>query len=92
MADNAIMVRRQGGGDGGGAKVTRESLEQYATRLNRMNFTIAQGNHWFVATRTTPDGEILHVLDSRKMFDGDDSPNGPVRRAASNLRVPYSDR
>ncbi|GGJ39632.1 hypothetical protein CDQ92_13230 [Sphingopyxis bauzanensis] len=92
MADNAIMVRRQGGGDGGGGKVTLESLEQYAARLNRMNFTIAQGIHWFVATRTTPDGEIQHVLDSRKMFDGDESPNGPVRRAASNLRVPYSDR
>lgn len=92
MADNAIMVRRQGGGDGGGGKVTLESLEQYAACLNRMNFTIAQGIHWFVATRTTPDGEIQHVLDSRKMFDGDESPSAPVRRATNNLRIPYSDR
>ena len=91
MADNAIMVRRQGGGDGGGAKITVDFLEQYAARLNRMNFT--RGIHWFVNKREIPgtDGEEVRFLDSRPAFVGNDSPNTPVRRAAQNLRVPYAD-
>lgn len=91
MADNAIMVRRQGGGDGGGGKITLEFLEQYAARLNRMNFTVAQGLHWFINRREGPDGEV-RFLDSRKAFEGNDSPKAPVRRATDNLRVPYADR
>jgi hypothetical protein len=94
MADNAIMVRRQGGGDGGGAKITVEFLEQYAARLNRMNFTRGQGIHWFVNKREIPgaDGEEVRFLDSRPAFIGNDSPTPPIRRAARNLRVPYDDR
>lgn len=91
MADNAIMVRRQGGGDGGGSKITLEFLEDYARQLNRMNFTIAQNLHWFVNKRETPDGDVQRYLDNRKLFDGDDSPAPPIRRATRNLRIPYTD-
>lgn len=93
MADNAIMVRRQGGGDGGGAKITVDFLEDYAARLNRMNFTRGQGIHWFVNKREVPgtDGEEVCFLDSRPAFVGNDSPKAPVRRAVANLRAPYAD-
>ena len=93
MADNAIMVRRNQGNDGG-ATITVEFLEQYAARLNRMNFTQGQGIHWFVNKREVPgtDGEEVRFLDSRPAFIGNDSPKAHVRRATDNLRLPYSDR
>ena len=88
MASNAITERRNNGGDGGGAKIGIDFLEDYARKLNGMNFTIAQGLHWFVNKRKTPDGETQRFLDNRKIFDGDNDAARPIHKAAKALESP----
>jgi hypothetical protein len=86
MADNAIMARRNGGGDGGGAKHTVESLHQYCRDMNAMNFVIANGWEYFVNRRTLPDGKVQHYVDRR---DGrQEMPRQIARQAAAALVPP----
>jgi hypothetical protein len=80
---NAIIERRNSASDG--AKVSAADLEAYAARLNRMNFNIAQGTHWFVNKRETPDGEVQRFLDSRKVYEGSSDAARPIHRAAKAL-------
>lgn len=84
----ANPLDQRGAGDGGGAKITVDFLEDYARQLNRMNFSIGQGLHWFVNKRTTPDGETQRFLDSRKTFEGFDDPAPITRQTARALRSP----
>lgn len=49
--------------------MTVDDLEAYAARLNRKNFSVAQGIHWFVGKRRRSDGEVEHFLDNRKAPD-----------------------
>lgn len=85
---NAIIERRNGGSGDGGAGMSVADLEAYAAKLNRMNFTIAQGIHWFVNKRESPDGEIQRFLDNRKVFDGDNDAARPIHKAAKALESP----
>lgn len=85
MASNAIMVRRQQNGTDGGSAIDLSFLENYAATLNRMSFTIAQGNVWFVNKREMPDGSIQRYLDCRKAFE--DEPRRSPPRTPS-LRAP----
>lgn len=88
MADNPIMLRRQRSGGDGDGEVTLDFLENYAAQLNRMNFTIAQGNVWFVNKRETADGNVQRYLDCRKAFE--DAPRRSTPRPPS-LRAPYAE-
>lgn len=85
MASNAIMVRRQHNGGDGGGTIDLSFLENYAATLNRMSFTIAQGNVWFVNKREMPDGGTQRYLDCRKAFE--DEPRRSPPRTPS-LRAP----
>lgn len=92
MASNAIMVRRQqNGGDGGGV-IDLSFLENYAATLNRMSFTIALGNHWFVNKREMPDGSTQRYLDCRKAFEDEprrSAPRAPSLRATIDRHPGY---
>ena len=44
-------------------RVTKESLEAYAERLNRERWVLATGKPYFVNKRTDADGFTVHFLD-----------------------------
>ena len=88
MTENAIMARRQSGGDGGGAKIGREFLERYAHDLNCREFSRLAGWQWFVNVKEVADPlggtKRQHFLDRKDVPKG--TPKWLAQQAADALK------